>query len=218
MTDDLEIDELLGESRKEEPRPAKTRKSVSTPGRADAAVVQALFQPVSITFLAEVLQKDRKTVTKRLSELPPVAQHRGNIPLYDFRQAIGYLVAPRVDARKIEDVLRKMGPGALPPTLSKDIWDAKLKQQKWEENAGDLWRTADILEVLGEAFQRLKTTTQLWVDQLDDTHALPAPVRRDLIDLVDGLQVDLHRTLVEMPKERQTRSQMSEIDGMVSDE
>ena len=66
---------------------------------------------------------------------------------------------------------------------------------------------------MGEAFQRLKTTTQLWVDQLSETHALPVEVRKDLLSMVDGLQQDLHRTLVEMPAEKATRSQAGEIEG-----
>lgn len=178
--------------------------------QVDASVVQALLRPVSITFLSEVLRKDRKLITRRLADLTPIAQYRGNVPLYDFRQAIQYLVTPKIDAASM---IKKMGTADLPMGLQKDVWDARLKQQKWMEQAGDLWRTENVLEVLGEAFQRLKTTSQLWVDQLAESHALPAEVRKDLMGMVDGLQKDLHLTLVEMPKERSTESQLGEIKG-----
>ncbi len=211
---DLSIDYLLGGGPEDEPekKPVTGKKpgqKRSAP-KADGAVVQALLNPVSITFLAEVLQKDRKTVTKRLAGLAPMGHHRGNIPLYDFRQAVEYLVTPRFNAA---EAIKKMGTDDLPVGLQKDVWDAKLKQQKWMENAGDLWRTEDVLEVLGEAFQRLKTTTQLWIDQLSETHALPTEVRKDLTAMVDGLQKDLHQTLVEMPAEKATTSQTGVIEG-----
>jgi hypothetical protein len=79
-------------------------------------------------------------------------------------------------------------------------------------NAGELWATDDVLEVLGEAFQRLKTTTQLWIDQIGDNHSLPVEARKELTALVDALQADLHKTLVEMPKEKATRSQMADLE------
>jgi len=59
----------------------------------------------------------------------------------------------------------------------------------------------------------IKTTTQLWIDQLAETHALPDEVRKDLTAMVDGLQTDLHRTLVEMPQVKATNAQLGEIEG-----
>jgi hypothetical protein len=214
MNDD--IDDILGPNPDERSRPkqngpvTKKKPGPASTSRADSTVVQKLFQPVSITFLADVLAKDRKTVTRRLAGLTPMGQHRGNVPLYDFRQALEYLVTPRFSAA---DAIKQMGTADLPVGLQKDVWDAKLKQQKWMEQAGDLWKTEDVLEVLGETFQRLKTTTQLWIDQLAETHALPDEVRKDLTAMVDGLQTDLHRTLVEMPEEKATNAQLGEIEG-----
>lgn len=199
------------------PRAAKT--AAKTPDKpipqtkqshTDAGVVQALLRPISISFLSDVLLKDRKAITRKLANLTPMAQYRGNVPLYDFRQALEYLVTPKMDAA---DLIRKMGVNDLPVGLQKDVWDAKLKQQKWMEQAGDLWKTEEVLEVLGEAFQRLKTTTQLWIDQVAETHSLSPEVRSDLTKMVDGLQKDLHSTLVEMPTEKSTRSQLGEIEG-----
>ena len=199
------------EEEEEDVKPRARARSKASGARAPTvAVVQTLLQPVSITLLADVLQRDKKTVGKRLAGLAPMSHHRGNIPLYDFRQALEYLVTPRFNAA---EAIKKMGTDDLPVGLQKDVWDARLKQQKWMEQAGDLWRTEDVLEVLGEAFQRLKTTTQLWIDQLSETHALPTEVRKDLTAMVDGLQKDLHQTLVEMPSEKSTRAQLGEIEG-----
>lgn len=178
--------------------------------QVSAQTVQTLLRPVSITFLSEVLGQDRKAITRKLAELPPVATYRNSVPLYNFRQALEYLVKPKIDAA---EVIRKMGLDELPVGLQKDVWDARLKQQKWMQEAGELWPTDDVLEVLGDAFQRIKSTTQLWVDQLADTHALPDEARADLVKAVDGLQQSLHQTLVEMPTEKATGSQASQIEG-----
>lgn len=210
LAEEPEESEQPEEEPEEEKPPARGRPKSSGARAPTVAVVQTLLQPVSITLLADVLQRDKKTVGKRLAGLAPMSHHRGNIPLYDFRQALEYLVTPRFNAA---EAIKKMGTDDLPIGLQKDVWDARLKQQKWMEQAGDLWRTDDVLEVLGEAFQRLKTTTQLWIDQLSETHALPTEVRKDLTAMVDGLQKDLHQTLVEMPTERATRAQVGEIEG-----
>lgn len=193
----------------QKPTAKKPRKS------GNVEVVQALLQPVSISFLADVLGRDKGTVRKRLAGLPAMDYHRGNTPLYDFRQALEYLVTPRFNA---SEAIKRLGTDDLPTSLQKDVWDAKLKKQQWEEKAKDLWRTEDVMKVLGEAFLRLRTTTQLWSDQLGENHALPPEVRSDLTKMVDGLQSDLHKTLVEMPKKRTTKSQIGEIDGTELDE
>lgn len=206
---DPDIDDLLGG---DEPQPKSTRRTSKNAGaRAPTAlVVQTLLQPVSVSFLADVFRKDKKTIVKRLAGLAPMGTHRGNIPLYDFRQAAEYIVTPRVN---VADAIKKMGTDDMPAGLQKDVWDAKLKAQKWMVQASELWRTEDVLEVLGDTFQRLKTTTQLWIDQVADEHALPAEVRETLMELVDGLQKDLHKTLVEMPEQRATRAQIAQIEG-----
>ena len=199
----------------EDPDSGRDRRTmVKRGGNTNAAIVQALHRPVSISFLSDVTHKDRKVITRRLSNLTPMGFHRGSIPLYDFRQALELIVTPKVDPAEL---IRKMGTNDLPIGLQKDVWDARLKQQQWMIKAGELWPTEDVMEVLGEAFQRLKTTTQLWVDQLADSHDLPNEVRQDLLGLVDGLQKSLHETLVEMPAARETQSQAGEIEGTALD-
>jgi len=198
-----------GRPRKGEARPAPAKEERKAEGQTSGEVVQALHRPVSITFLSQAMDMDRKNVTKKLSALTPISYHRGNVPLYDFRQAMQYLVAPKVD---VAAYVRKMGVGDLPAALQKDVWDARLKEQKWRQNAGELWPTDAVLDVLGEAFKRLKTTAQLWIDQIAESQALPAEVRQELTERVDALQADLHRALVEMPRERATESQLAEID------
>lgn len=217
MADDDDLDDLLGPEpgaapepeAEPAPRTISTRKPKG--GRTDAQVVQRLYQPVSISFIAEVTGRDRKAVTRRLANAQPIAYHRGQTPLYDFRQALEVVVEPRIDAKTIEKRLKSLSASDLPNSLQKDVWDALLKKQKWMQQAGELWATEDVLEVFAEAFQRIKTTAQLWVDQLSDSHDLPEKARLELTEMVDALQADIHQALVEMPKERATLAQAAQL-------
>lgn len=204
-----DLDDLLGTSEEHETEPRRVGnrpyKSVS-----DALVVQFLARPVSISFLSKVFGSTPKTITRKLADLPPIGMHRGNSPLYDFRQAVQYLVSPK---GSIKEYIKKMGPDDLPESLKKDVWDARLKEQTWRERAGDLWATEDVLEVLGDTFARLKTTSQLWVDTISENRGLSAEVRSELMKNVDALQNELHRSLVQMPKDRRTTSQLKEVEG-----
>lgn len=202
-------DDLLGPDHEDEPE----AKLQMDGGRITDA--QQFQRPVSVTFLIDVMGMERRNIKKKLADCPPIGYHRGNVPLYDFRQALPYLVKPKVNvARHIQ----KMGSEDLPKALQKDVWDAKLKRQTWEERARQLWRSEDVIEVLSEAFKSIKSATRLWVDQLADEHHLSDELRNDLRDLVDGLQKSLHDRLVRMPEERQTRSSISEIDGIDDEE
>ncbi len=203
MDDDL--DDFLdgGKSEdKEEKAPPKTAMKPAA-GR-DAMVFR---RPMSATFLATALGMGPRTVQKKLAECPPIGYAR-NAPLYDFSQAMPYLVKPK--AADIREALKKIGESDLPLSLQKDVWDARIKEQTWRSRAGELWKTEDVLEVLGDAFQALSSTTKLWTDQIADQHDLPTEVRDTLMKRVDALNEMLHRRLVEMPKEKQTLSQESE--------
>lgn len=194
----------LAKARKEAP------KGMSVTAASDATILAALERPVSVTFLSQALRMTTATVKRKVRALPPIRYHRKNQPLYDFRQAVMYLVPPKVD---VAEYVRKMGVGDLPQELQKDVWDARLKEQKWRKAAGELWETDDVLDVLGDAFQRLKTTTQLWADHISDDFGLAPEVRDALVEKVDELNADLHRALVKMPKDRETKSQLGNYDG-----
>jgi len=63
-----------------------------------------------------------------------------------------------------------------------------------------------VLEVFGETFKTLKTTMQLWVDNLDDKGDMDQRQRDRLTEMVDGLLDEMHGRLVDMPNKRRTPS------------
>lgn len=199
MTDDF--DDILGPSEDFDDLPLDHPQSPQ--------VITDLHGGVTITFLAQVFGMAKHTVRKRIGDLPPLRRVR-NAPIYNFVQACSFLVEPKID---IQEYLKTIRPSELPPALHKDFWDAMNKRQKWAEAAGDLWHTEDVMEVFGEVFKLIKSTSQLWVDNLDRVRELTPDQRRALVTAVDGLLDEVHTNLIRMPSERQTGSLASQVDA-----
>lgn len=176
----------------------------------------AFHRPVTRTFLATVLSVEPRRLVKRLANCPIVGWTNGRggqVPLYDFKQAISYCVEPRID---IAQWIKSQNAMSLPPAINKAFWDAERSKQMVLERAKDLWRTADVLDVLGRTALEIKSTTQLWIENLPGKATLTTEqydaLRREVAALLD----DIHRKLVEMPKERQTASSLREFEEMMS--
>lgn len=204
MTLDAEIAELLGY---EPDEPEVPEILTGMPDWTEAT------QPVSVTWLMNAFRMDRLTVKKRLAALAPVKMGRGNSPEYDFRQAAAYLVDPKID---VMDYLSSMKPTQLPAFLQVQFWDAQLKRQTWEQRAGELWRTEDVLKVFGKVFITIKGTIQLWVDTLAEHVELDDETRKRLTEMTDGLQNEIYAKLVTIPAKQRTESTAAEIGEMIS--
>ena len=177
------------------------------------ANVEQVLGGVTASWLAQVFQMDVKDVKRRLASCPPLTEgkedgrgYRGRT--YDLKDAAPYLVRPKISAASFLKAVKK---AELPPPLTQSFWDAMLKRQKYEENAGDLWRTDKIRQVLGETFQSMKFTIQLWVDTIERVDGLSNTQRKTLIRLVDQLQQDLFDALVQNKQLRSTGPQSAEL-------
>jgi hypothetical protein len=164
---------------------------------ADANRIDERTGVVSINWLSAVFRMDTKAVVKRLSSCPPIkalpADGRTG-RLYDLATAARYLVTPAMDT---EDFLKVLNRNDLPPALQTQFWDAMMKRQRWEKEAGQLWPSDRVIAVLSEVFQTLKFTSQLWVDSLEREVEVTGPQRKVLQKLVDSLMQEIHDTLVE---------------------
>lgn len=176
---------------------------VEAPEKPFSMDISNVAAGVSISWLMQAFRMDRYTVRKKMAECQPIKFGRGNTPIYDFVQASAYLVKPKVD---LKDFLKTIKPEEMPNDLQKEYWDALLKRQKYEVQAGQLWRTADVLETFGEVFKRIKTSMQLWVDDIEQKEGLTATQRKILIAMVDNLQESIHRQLLDMAETRSTPS------------
>jgi len=170
------------------------------------------FSGVTVAWLAAVFGMDERTVKAKLKFCPVKrSRRRGRTMVstfYSIKEAAAYLVTP---AFSTADYLRAVKRCELPPALQQQIWDALLKRQKWEENAGQLWRTDKVREVLGTTFQTIKFTIQLWADTVEREVELTEEQRQVIIRLADGLQKEIYDALLTQAQENATGSQLSEM-------
>lgn len=85
------------------------------------------------------------------------------------------------------------------------FWDGMTKKTKWMRDAGMLWHTDDVREVLGEVFATIRSTVQLWADSVDKAETLTKEQMTFLRLQTDGLQSDIYTKLVENAGKTQTR-------------
>jgi hypothetical protein len=196
------------------PRPRDTRADVLerlvSNRRDDDAVTMDMtdvFAGVSVGWLSKVFGMDPSDVRKRLADCPPLYKRKAGY-VYSLPIAAKFLVKPVFDVKKY---LESMKPSELPAQLQKDYWDSALKRQKWEENAGHLWRTEAVLETLGETFKLIKFSMQLWADNLERVTGLTTEQKRLLVQMVDGLQDEIYQTLVTNSQNRSTLPVRAEL-------
>lgn len=215
----VEFDDLLGPAKQ---RPVRKpisvhdklerhvngrRLDVRDQGDMPSMFVTDAHAGVTVAWLSQVFGMDPSTVKKRLADCPPMSRRKAGY-VYALPQAAKYLVKPVFD---VQTYLRGMKPSDLPPQLTKEYWDAALKRQLWEERAGDLWRTAKVLEVLSDTFLMMKSTIQLWTEDLERKTGLTAEQRTELVKRTDSLQNEIHQSLVEMKSTRRTTPMQEEI-------
>ena len=161
---------------------------------------------VTVGTLAGIFGMDPTTVRKKLRDCAPILKRKAGY-VYDLKVAAQYLVRPVFDA---EQYLKSMKPSELPTHLQEAYWSAMTKRQQWEERAGQLWRNEAVLEVFGDVFQTIKFAMQLWPDNVERALGLTAEQRTMLTGMADALQNDIHKRLVEMPKQKVTRSSLAD--------
>lgn len=182
-------------------------------------LADSALQGVTVAFLAQVFRMDPQKVKRKLVNCPVLESRlRGEKQvqnLYDLKTAAEFLIEPKIDPQEFIKRIRKED---LPPAINSAYWDALLKRQKWEENAGELWRTEKITEVLGTMFQTIKFTIQLWADNLERETGLTDEQREVLNRLTDSLQADIFQALSENAKISETRNMRADLPKLLREE
>lgn len=211
-----DFDDLLGDC---PPTPARAasedilamtvrRAEMRRAAKGDTKVkLEEFFLPVSQNFLARVLQMDSATVGKRLMHVAP-AGVVGDRKVYNFADAIAFLVKPKMD---IATYLRTLNPAHMPNSINKVFWEAERIKNKTLIETGEAWPTPKVLETLGVVFMMIKDRIPLISEGMRDA-GLADDQQAKLMEFLDQFQADLHGALVEMPLRRQTYSRQVEID------
>ena len=179
----------------------------------NSPIVEDMMAGVTVSWLSQVFGMDPKTVKAKLADCPPLHRRKAGY-VYHLPTACRYLIPPAISA---DQYIKTMKPSDLPTAFQQSFWDAALKRQKWEENAGQLWRTDRVREVLGQTFQTIKFTVQLWADTLERQTGLSLEQRELLTQLVDGLQEEIYKGLVKQAAEKKTPPQRGELSEMIGD-
>ena len=176
-------------------------------------LVEDMMAGVTVSWLSQVFGMDPKTVKAKLADCPPLHRRKAGY-VYHLPTACRYLIPPAISA---EQYIKTMKPSDLPTAFQQSFWDAALKRQKWEENAGQLWRTDKVREVLGSTFQTIKFTIQLWADTVERQTELSPDQRATIIRMADALQSEIYDSLVRQAEEGSTGSQLDEMPDHVGE-
>lgn len=145
---------------------------VSQRSNLDSESRAMIYGGASIVQLAEIFGIRSPDVARRLGDLTPIGLGRQGNPLYRISEAAARLIKIPVTPELITAHLRRMNPKELPPLLSKLFWDAMKVRRQYEEQAGELWLTTEVLQTASEAFQSLRMSLLLIPDQLRDETAI----------------------------------------------
>lgn len=194
--------------------PGRPRKQTSTAQTNDEPALDGLdlglvYGGVSAHWLSHVFGMDKNTIKKKLAKCE-IAGKNGATPLYRIKDAAAWLIPPKVD---IMTYIKSLRPQDLPPVLNDAYWGAMRKRQVVLKEAGDTWGTEAVLKVFGTAALRIKSSVQLWVDELERVHGLSDEQRRILIQMSDGLLEDVYEIFVSAPKLGHTPSTLAEHDN-----
>lgn len=146
-----------------------------------------LVKGFSINQLAELFEMDRRTVTDRLRDVEPSGT-RASHSVYRMVDAAPKLLG--VGENSVKTSIRNAN--------EKDYWDAQLKKQKFEENAGDLWRTDKVVEILASVFKVFREGVTVFVDRLEYESNLPPEMIESAKTFGDFLLTETRAKLVAM--------------------
>lgn len=172
--------------------------------------INSVIGGVSVSWLMRAFRMSRSKVESKLIACKPIGIGRRGVALYDLPEAASYLVNPRVD---LDEYLKGLKPDALPERLREGYWNAMLKQQRWEEKAGQLWRTEKVLDVFSEVLQDMRTKLQLVPESIHRAAGLSEKQHRAATEVVDAIQDDIYQWLIQFAKRGKTLNQLGERDA-----
>lgn len=155
----------------------------------------ALYHGLNLSQMARLFEMDKRDITAKLEQnnIKPVGMNMG-VPIYKLKEVMPVVVKPLYD---IETFLRRMNPNDLPKHLSKEFWAGQRAKQEYELRNGDLWPTTKVVSEVGELFKLVKMSALLAVDSVERQVELTEEQRNIIKRTMDGMLIDLHRTVVE---------------------
>ena len=157
-----------------------------------------IYEGCSLSQLSTLFNIDNREIARKLHGVSPCGERMG-YPIYKIADAAPFLVPP--NKRDISEAIKRMGPRDLPPSLTKEYWVAQKARAEFEEDQRDLWRTADVIEVLGEVFKTSRMSILLMRDQVERQVELTDKQRDIIQSLIDEVLEGMANSLVKKFKD-----------------
>lgn len=164
---------------------------------------------VTINWLSQAFGMKRKNVEERLRGVPTLRTGPRNSKVYDFKVAVGHLAAPQINIKRY---IQELDPKDMPEQLRRPYWAARREEQKAREEAGDLWRSDDVLNVFAELFTLIKSNCTLWSNRIAQENALTLEQRKLIDREAKHLMSDIAEMVTKLQDGRLTPSQLSDFD------
>lgn len=152
-----------------------------------------LYEGCSISQLSTIFGLDNREVSRRINGIAHCGERKG-YPIYKIADVAHRLIPPA--QQDVSEAIKKMSPKDLPPSLTREYWAAQSARLKYEEDAGDLWRTADVLATLSEIFKTARMSILLMRDLVERRTELSHKQRDIIQELIDGVLDDLSDSLI----------------------
>ena len=155
----------------------------------------AIFHGMSISQMSKLFEMERRDISEKIEKagIKPCGKN-GPWDIYKLKDVMPAVVKPLYE---VEQYLLRMNPADLPKTLSKEFWAAQRSKQEFDLKAGNLWPTEKVVTEVGELFKLVKMSVLLMVDSVERQVELSEEQRAIIKRSMDGMLIDLHRTVVE---------------------
>lgn len=177
-----------------------TRKDAASAKAMDEETKALLYEGASISQLGQLFQMDNRSVAARLGNNVEPAGKRVGHPIYLIRDAAKYLVEHDLDFDNVEKIaayMQKADPNRFPRAITKEFWAAMLQRQKYLEQAGELWPTEKVVEVIGDLLKLIQMPLRLARDTVSNEQELTPRQQQILLRIVDGISEELYTAVVE---------------------
>lgn len=170
--------------------------------KATNTAIDQILHGVTVGFLAQLFNMNNAMVKSKLRDCPPIHRRKNGF-IYDLKLAARYLVPPVVN---VEEHLRTARIDELPLRLQTEYWSAQKKRREHEEATGQLWRTEDVVMVLGEVFQTVKHSAMLLPATLERTANMNEKQVAIVTKAIDNLLDEIYSKLRKMKAAPKTKS------------
>ena len=181
-------------------------KTVKVPAAPSRDSVYEVLNGVPADWLRRAFHMSLAKCQARLKGLRVIGVTASGVPLYDLGHAAERLVRPKMD---LAEHLQDITVDDLPEKLREPFWNSKLKQQRYEKNAGELWRTEAVIHLFGSVLKDAKERLRLVNTLAENTLSMTPEQLQGLRKIVNDVQGEIYNQIITL--ESKTPSSIAEL-------